>query len=71
MQCFGTYDDSKFQDVGLDQDWRLWLFQVCTEWGYFSVRIIMACFAWLTNRILNLDRLLHLIHCTRELSPSY
>ena len=37
-QCFGTYDDRKFQDVSLDQDWRLWMFQVCTEWGYFTVR---------------------------------
>jgi hypothetical protein len=34
--CFGTYDDTKFQDTGLDQDWRLWLFQVCIEWGYFT-----------------------------------
>ncbi|KAJ7741312.1 serine carboxypeptidase S28-domain-containing protein [Mycena metata] len=35
-ECFGTYDDSKYEDVGIDQEWRLWLFQVCTEWGYFS-----------------------------------
>ncbi|EIW81201.1 peptidase S28 [Coniophora puteana RWD-64-598 SS2] len=35
-ECFGTYDDSKFQGTSLDEDWRLWLFQVCTEWGYFS-----------------------------------
>ncbi|KAI8971168.1 peptidase S28 [Trametes punicea] len=34
--CFGTYDDAKFQETSLDQTWRLWLFQVCTEWGYFS-----------------------------------
>ncbi|KAJ7143549.1 serine carboxypeptidase S28-domain-containing protein, partial [Mycena crocata] len=34
--CFGTYDDSKYEDTDLSQDWRLWLFQVCTEWGYFS-----------------------------------
>ncbi|KIM40869.1 hypothetical protein M413DRAFT_445651 [Hebeloma cylindrosporum] len=34
--CFGTYDDEKYLDTGLDQDWRLWLFQVCTEWGYFT-----------------------------------
>ncbi|TFK34727.1 serine carboxypeptidase S28-domain-containing protein [Crucibulum laeve] len=34
--CFGTYDGSKYLDTGLDQDWRLWLFQVCTEWGYFT-----------------------------------
>ncbi|KAF8625947.1 hypothetical protein AX17_006673 [Amanita inopinata Kibby_2008] len=35
-ECFGTFDDAKFQDISLDQDWRLWLFQVCTQWGYFS-----------------------------------
>jgi hypothetical protein len=33
--CFGSHDDSKFLDDGLDQTWRLWLFQVCTQWGYF------------------------------------
>lgn len=36
-ECFGTFDDSKFQMTSLDQDWRLWIFQVCTEWGYFFV----------------------------------
>jgi len=35
-QCFGTYDDSAYQGVGLEEDWRLWIFQVCTEWGYFT-----------------------------------
>ncbi|KIK97898.1 hypothetical protein PAXRUDRAFT_824481 [Paxillus rubicundulus Ve08.2h10] len=34
-ECYGTYDDDKFTDTSLDQEWRLWLFQVCTEWGYF------------------------------------
>ena len=41
IQCFGTYDDGKYLDTGLDQDWRLWLFQVCTEWGYFTVRSLL------------------------------
>ncbi|KIP08945.1 hypothetical protein PHLGIDRAFT_29302 [Phlebiopsis gigantea 11061_1 CR5-6] len=35
-QCFGTYDDSAYHGTSLDNTWRLWLFQVCTEWGYFS-----------------------------------
>jgi hypothetical protein len=35
-ECFGTYDDSMYLDTSLDQDWRLWLFQVCTQWGYFT-----------------------------------
>ncbi|PFH51231.1 hypothetical protein AMATHDRAFT_59519 [Amanita thiersii Skay4041] len=34
--CFGTTNDAKFQDINIDQDWRLWMFQVCTQWGYFS-----------------------------------
>ncbi|KAK7028822.1 Serine carboxypeptidase [Paramarasmius palmivorus] len=34
--CFGTFDDSQYQETGLDQDWRLWQFQVCTQWGYFT-----------------------------------
>ncbi|KAF9643255.1 peptidase S28 [Thelephora ganbajun] len=34
-QCFGTFDDAKYQVTSLDQEWRLWLFQVCTQWGYF------------------------------------
>ncbi|KAF4577249.1 hypothetical protein EYR36_005236 [Pleurotus pulmonarius] len=35
-ECFGTFDDSQYQAIGLDQDWRLWTFQVCTQWGYFT-----------------------------------
>ncbi|RSH95203.1 hypothetical protein EHS25_000289 [Saitozyma podzolica] len=35
VDCFGTHDDEKFLDAGLEQTWRLWLFQVCTQWGYF------------------------------------
>ncbi|WVQ63792.1 uncharacterized protein L199_001946 [Kwoniella botswanensis] len=33
--CFGTSQDSKFRETDLEQTWRLWLFQVCTQWGYF------------------------------------
>ena len=33
--CFGSGDDSKFHPHDLSQTWRLWLFQVCTQWGYF------------------------------------
>jgi hypothetical protein len=40
VQCFGTFDDAQYQDTGLDQEWRLWLFQVCTQWGYFTVCIL-------------------------------
>ncbi|WVQ93094.1 hypothetical protein IAU59_000158 [Kwoniella sp. CBS 9459] len=34
-ECFGSQDDAKFQETDLDQTWRLWIFQVCTQWGYF------------------------------------
>ncbi|KIR63875.1 serine carboxypeptidase [Cryptococcus bacillisporus CA1873] len=33
--CFGTKDPEKFRETDLSQIWRLWLFQVCTQWGYF------------------------------------
>ncbi|KAL1736475.1 peptidase S28 [Schizophyllum commune] len=36
-QCYGTYNDADYQGTGLDQDWRLWQFQVCTQWGFFNV----------------------------------
>ncbi|KAF9061459.1 serine carboxypeptidase S28-domain-containing protein [Rhodocollybia butyracea] len=35
-ECFGTYDDAQYQGTSLNETWRLWLFQVCTEWGYFT-----------------------------------
>ncbi|KAJ6508343.1 serine carboxypeptidase S28-domain-containing protein [Mycena sanguinolenta] len=34
--CFGTWDEEQYRVYDLDQEWRLWLFQVCTEWGYFA-----------------------------------
>ncbi|KAF9449108.1 hypothetical protein P691DRAFT_813128 [Macrolepiota fuliginosa MF-IS2] len=35
-ECFGTFNDTVYQETGLDQTWRLWMFQVCTQWGYFT-----------------------------------
>ncbi|KAH8114486.1 peptidase S28 [Phellopilus nigrolimitatus] len=34
-ECFGSYNDTKFQNTSLSETWRAWTFQVCTEWGYF------------------------------------
>ncbi|KAF8467929.1 peptidase S28 [Russula ochroleuca] len=34
--CFGTNDDVKYQTTDLSQDWRLWVFQFCTQWGYLT-----------------------------------
>jgi hypothetical protein len=36
--CFGTNDNTKYQVTDLSQDWRLWVFQYCTQWGYLTVR---------------------------------
>ncbi|WOO84920.1 putative extracellular serine carboxypeptidase [Vanrija pseudolonga] len=35
VDCFGSHNDEAFLADDLEQSWRLWLFQVCTEWGYF------------------------------------
>ncbi|KAG7088068.1 hypothetical protein E1B28_012099 [Marasmius oreades] len=34
--CFGTFSDTVYQNTDLSEDWRLWQFQVCTQWGYFT-----------------------------------
>lgn len=36
VECFGTGPDSDYQNTSLAQTWRLWTFQVCTQWGYFQ-----------------------------------
>ncbi|EJT50197.1 hypothetical protein A1Q1_00498 [Trichosporon asahii var. asahii CBS 2479] len=35
--CFAEGPDSDYQNTSLSQTWRLWQFQVCTQWGYFQV----------------------------------
>ena len=40
--CFGTNDASRYQVTGLVEDWRLWVFQYCTQWGYLTVRLLYS-----------------------------
>ncbi|KAF8349505.1 peptidase S28 [Amanita rubescens] len=35
-ECFGTFNDTAYQITTLDQTWRLWQFQVCTQWGFYQ-----------------------------------
>ncbi|KAJ7018968.1 peptidase S28 [Mycena alexandri] len=35
-KCFGTLNDTDFQQTNLSQTGRLWQFQVCTQWGFFD-----------------------------------
>ncbi|EGG03405.1 extracellular serine carboxypeptidase [Melampsora larici-populina 98AG31] len=35
-ECFGTGNLTAHQIDSLDQTWRSWMWQVCTEWGYFQ-----------------------------------
>ncbi|GAM40201.1 hypothetical protein TCE0_038r12361 [Talaromyces pinophilus] len=34
--CFSSHNVSFYEQDDLTQDWRLWEYQVCTEWGYFQ-----------------------------------
>ncbi|KAH9966162.1 serine carboxypeptidase S28-domain-containing protein [Lactifluus volemus] len=34
--CFGTNEDSKYHITDLSEDWRPWVFQCCTQWGYLT-----------------------------------
>jgi hypothetical protein len=35
-ECFGTSDATRYQVTSLVEDWRLWVFQYCTQWGYLT-----------------------------------
>ncbi|TKX25636.1 extracellular serine carboxypeptidase-like protein 1 [Elsinoe australis] len=35
-QCFSSYDPESYAADDLDQSWRLWPYQYCTEWGYLQ-----------------------------------
>ncbi|KAK9900803.1 peptidase S28, partial [Cystobasidium minutum MCA 4210] len=35
-ECFGTFNDSDYQQTELEQTWRSWTWQYCTEWGYLQ-----------------------------------
>ncbi|KAK1227719.1 Serine carboxypeptidase S28 [Marasmius sp. AFHP31] len=55
--CFGTYNDTVYQATGLDQDWRLWQFQVCTQWGYFTTAPPNSTIPRIVSNLLTLDYL--------------
>ncbi|RYO86118.1 hypothetical protein DL764_009056 [Monosporascus ibericus] len=35
-QCFTSYNTTFYEQDDLSQTWRLWMYQVCTEWGYLQ-----------------------------------
>ncbi|KAI9739454.1 MAG: hypothetical protein M1818_005142 [Claussenomyces sp. TS43310] len=34
--CYSQYDVAHFEKDGLEEDWRSWEYQCCTEWGFYS-----------------------------------
>lgn len=34
--CFDSYNPASYQSATLRDTWRLWQYQVCTEWGYLQ-----------------------------------
>ncbi|KAI1934339.1 low-affinity phosphate transporter [Ophidiomyces ophidiicola] len=35
-KCYGTHDPAFYKQDDLEQDWRLWPYQFCTEWGFLQ-----------------------------------
>ncbi|CAG8974152.1 hypothetical protein HYALB_00002791 [Hymenoscyphus albidus] len=35
-RCFGTYNSTYYTQDSLDDDWRAWPYQYCTQWGYLQ-----------------------------------
>ncbi|KDQ15895.1 hypothetical protein BOTBODRAFT_54372 [Botryobasidium botryosum FD-172 SS1] len=56
-ECFGTQDDSKFQDLSTDSSWRAWTWQVCTEWGYYTTAPPDPAHARIVSKRLSLEYL--------------
>ncbi|KAG9314743.1 serine carboxypeptidase S28-domain-containing protein [Chiua virens] len=54
-ECFGTYNDTQFTDTSLSQEWRLWTFQVCTEWGYFSTAPPDPDYPRIVSKLMTMD----------------
>ncbi|KAG8220180.1 putative extracellular serine carboxypeptidase S28 [Butyriboletus roseoflavus] len=54
-ECFGTYNDTKYTDTSISEDWRLWQFQVCTEWGYFSTAPPDPDYPRIVSKLLTMD----------------
>lgn len=42
-ECFGTSDALRYKVTSLVEDWHLWVFQYCTQWGYLTVRLLYSC----------------------------
>lgn len=56
-QCFGTFNDSAYQVTTLDQTWRLWQFQVCTQWGFYQAAPPDPLYPRIVSRLLTVDYL--------------
>ncbi|THU97122.1 peptidase S28 [Dendrothele bispora CBS 962.96] len=54
-ECFGTFDDSQYTNTSLAEDWRLWQFQVCTQWGYFTTAPPDPAHPRIISRLLDLE----------------
>ncbi|KAF5344869.1 hypothetical protein D9758_011575 [Tetrapyrgos nigripes] len=53
--CFGTFNDTQYTDTSLSETWRLWQFQVCTQWGYFTTAPPDPEYPRIISRLLDLE----------------
>ncbi|KAF8628659.1 hypothetical protein AX15_003790 [Amanita polypyramis BW_CC] len=56
-ECFGTFNDTVYQKTTLDQTWRLWQFQVCTQWGFYQAAPPNPSHPRIVSRLLTVDYL--------------
>ncbi|KAF8269748.1 serine carboxypeptidase S28-domain-containing protein [Lactarius quietus] len=52
--CFGTSDATRYQGTSLVEDWRLWVFQYCTQWGYLTTAP-PSSYPTIISRLLDID----------------
>ncbi|KAK6534082.1 hypothetical protein TWF281_005420 [Arthrobotrys megalospora] len=69
-KCVGTWNQEEFEGESLGDSWRLWTWQVCTEWGYLIPGAPVG-FPTLMPRIVDLKYLRRICQYSFKMSPDF
>ncbi|KAK6333710.1 hypothetical protein TWF730_003893 [Orbilia blumenaviensis] len=69
-KCVGTWDQKGYEGESLSDSWRLWSWQVCTEWGYLIPGAPMGL-PTLMPRIVDLAYLRRMCQYSFKMAPDF
>ncbi|KAF3163001.1 hypothetical protein TWF225_007277 [Orbilia oligospora] len=70
VKCVGTWDLGGYEGESLSESWKLWTWQVCTEWGYL-IPGAPTGFPTLVPRIVDLKYLRRICQNSFKLPPDF